>query len=465
MQIVTLQTKDFKGLPNDIYTFKMDNSISGGNGSGKSSIAEAIIFCLYGRTRTGNSSTSDLIHEAAESTRVAVQFDTGTVVLREESRLYGTRIELNGTPVDQKALEDSLPDFKTFVSIFLIGYFSDLDEAEQRALLLSYTKDVNFKELFENYVRDPDLLNKYPIDFTNLDKAYKFFRDDAKRLTETINLAGNEISWSTDQMKNLKKPKKKIDISKLEQDLDYIQRVNEYNRIYEGNKDIEKRVELLLKTNVCVLCNQKLSEPLLAEQIKKLKEGLQELPTDVFDVNRKVDDTILTLNDKISEAKTNNALFENYEEQILDLEKKKTDAEDRREKSKATLVEVSQIVDALAPSGIRAQAARQQIEPIIAILNKFAGESLPIKIETLHQLKNGTVKEVFKLYANEIPYKYLSTGEKKRVDIALSQTINELSGSTINVFFLDDAELISEPFTLSGQQFKTLVASGKLIIK
>lgn len=462
MRIVTLQTKDFKGLANGVHNFEMDNIISGRNGSGKSSIAEAIIFCLYGRTRTGNASTSDLIHENAESTRVALQFDTGTTVLREESRFYGTRIELNGEQTDQLSLDGALPEYKTFLSVFLIGYFSDLDEADQRSLLLSYAEDLDLAKMFEEYTRKPELLKKYNINFKDLDKEYKNYRKIASNLQDSITSNESRSKYAEEQIATLKKPKARIDVEKTRSQLECIEAHQAYNEALEHNSEVAKRSAAALKGS-CDSCGQKLSKDAIADRVKQIESTKVTVPPKPTSKLPKA--TASELRDKLSEANTINALYDNYEEQVLDLEKQKVDAQDAAAKAKEELALVSSIVEALSPKGIRATAARRQISPILDAINKYTGDQLPVKIDTLQQLKNGNMKEVFKLSANEVPYKYLSTGEKKRVDIAVSQAINDLSDADINMFFLDDAELISEEYTLSGQVFKAYVASTDLTIK
>ncbi len=461
MQIVTLQAKDFKGLPNDVLDFTDNNRISGRNGAGKSSIAEAIVFALYGRTRSGNSSTSSLIHEAAESTKVAVQFDTGTTIVREESRFYGSRLELNGKVTDQKTLDANLPEYKTFLSIFLTGFFGQLDEADQRSLLLSFSPAEDLSKLFTEYTRKPELLKKYLIDFSNLDKEYKQYRKMLSDVESSITTNESRAKYAQEQISSLKKPKARIDIKKTQEALDLIAAHQAYEEALAFNSELAKQSAAAAK-GICPSCEQPLSKSAIAERVKEIESRKREVPSKPSSKLPKA--TASELREKLSDAKAVNALFDNYEEQVLDLEKVKVDATDAATKAKEELANLSSIVEALSPKGIRAQAARQQIKPIITTIEKYIGEDLPVKIETLEQLKNGNMKEVFKIFANEVPYKFLSTGERKRVDIAISQAINELEGSDISVYFVDDAELISESFTIEGQVFKAFVSSDKLTI-
>ena len=462
MQIVTLQTKDFKGLPNGVYDFEMVNRISGRNGAGKSSISEAIIFALYGRTRTGNASTDDLIHESAESTMVAIEFDTGTTILREQSRFYGSGLKLNGEKTDQNTLQASLPEHTTFLNIFLPGYFMNQSESDQRSQLLSYSTDVDLGSLFADYTKRDDLADKYHIVFSSVDKEAKKFKKREKDLKDEIQRAQYKKTYAEDQIKSLKKPKARIDVEKTQSQIELHEAWDNYESALENNQRIGEQILAATKGR-CGECNQELPEDQRADKLKQLNARKVEATKPS---SKRPKTSVSELREKLSDAKATNALYDNYEEQILDLQKQKVDADDLIEKSQHELADVSAIAEALSPKGIRAQASRKQVQPILEEINVFTGEDLPVKIETLKPLKTkGDLKEVFILSANEVPYKFLSTGEKKRIDIALSQTINKMSGAEIDMYFVDDAELISEEYTLSGQVFKAYVANEDLTIK
>ena len=459
MRITTLQVKNFKNLPDDLYEFGDNNIIRGKNGSGKSSIAEAVVFALYGRTKTGSSSSSDLINNDQESCVVAIEFDTGTTLVREESRFYGGKVQLNGTVIDQKDLDEHIPNHKIFMSTFLIGYFFSIDESDQRELILSLTEEIDLKELFLEVTRKPELLKNHLINFKQIDKELKLFKTKLKDLQNLKNNGQVEIDVLTQQMKNTKQPKKKIDTKAIEADIKAHQDMAEYLQIAAINEALDSRIESL-QSGKCDTCDQPIDSKTVKDLVKDLEDQKRKLPEKP---KAKTLPSMNELQDKLHEAKLNNNLFDEFEEQILDMQKQVTDKEDQLRKADEVIPELEEIVNALSPKGIKAMEMRKKLDPIIKALN--TDDAYKVKIETLEKLKTkDSYREVFTVSLNEVPYKFLSTGERKLIDIKFSQLINGFQEDPINMFYLDDAELLSHPDNLSGQVFKAYVTSDQLTI-
>lgn len=449
MKVKTLQTQSFKGLPDGIYTFQSKNRIEGKNGSGKSSLAEAILFALYGRRKTGSAEVDKLVREDQETTRAAVEFSTGTTIVREYSRFYGHKIKLDSESIEQSQLEENLPEFKTFASIFLIGFFSELDQDDQRNLILDLTPDIDIKEVFNQFTRKPDLISQYGIDLSNLDKSLKEFKAKYRDVNGAVERNKVQIDLLTQQIKTTKKPSKIIDISKLQEQLDNA-KAFEFN-MAEWDRWRDK-VRQANESKICPTCGQPVD--LKQNKMKEPEKFKGKEPTK----------TSMEFQEKITEAEINNQLVKNYEEEILEKQKQITDLENENMKSDERAADLKLIVDALSPKGIKATQMRQKMEYVLKPLREYIPS---IDIQTLQALKTkDDYKEVFKILVNKVEYRYLSTGERKRVDIALSQVINELSGNTVDMYFLDDAELLDlEDPIEGGQTFYAFVTNGELTIK
>lgn len=461
MKITTLQTKSFKNLEDLVYEFGNLNILQGRNGSGKSSISEAVIFALYGRTKTGSTSTSDLINSDSESTVVAVQFDTGTTLVREESRLYGTKIQLNGNVIDQKDLNENIPTYSVFISTFLIGYFFNLDESDQRELILSLTDEIDLKALFIEVTRKPELLEKHLINFKKIDTELKLFKIKLKDLKTLIDHGQVEIDIHNQQIKNTKQPKAKINIDDINKKLNIHAEWDEYERIEKANSFVKEQMDAA-NNGICPNCNQKRSKEDIDKTLKNLESHLTEQPKKPATKRPTIDPD--QLRSMLNEASSVNALYENYEEQILELQKQVTDKENQIRSAGELIPELEEIVNALSPKGIKAMEMRKKLEPIVKALN--TDEDHVIKIETLEKLKSrDSYREVFKVSLNSIAYKFLSTGERKLIDIKFSQLVNQFTDKAINMFYLDDAELLSHEDKLTGQVFKAYVTNTDLSIE
>lgn len=454
MRVTQLQTKSFKGLPDELYEFGDKTKISGHNGSGKSSIAEAISFALYGKSKSGSRETDKLIKNDDESCTVAVVFDTGTTIVRTQSRFYGSTILLNDEKVDQQTLDASLPDFKIFASVFFVGNFFNYSEDEQRQLLLGLSPDIDMKQLFISFVRDENLLKKWPIDFSNLEAENKTFKkrlSDLKALQEK-NL--HQIEFTETEIKNIKKPKL-IDTDKIEKKLDKAEKIEkqwaEYDLLEEQYQIAVSRSKREKPTH-CQTCKQKLPAEAEIALPDRPKEPKAERVS-----SREI-------NFELSEAKANNFLIENFEEEILDKRSKISKLETELEEIAENIADLELITGALGPKGIRASEMRSKTESLLKPLKELIPN---IDIQTLIPLKTKEgFKEVFKLTVKGVEYKFLSTGEKKRVDIAIAILINDLTESGVNMFFLDDAELLDIEDPLSeGQVFYAYVKNEDLKFK
>jgi DNA repair exonuclease SbcCD ATPase subunit len=131
-----------------------DDSTVESNGSGKSSVAEALLWCLYDKTSRGIKA-DEVIHRGAKKASVAVEFTVdGKQIVVSRDRTKGkpiARIVANGddiTPHDQKNATEliesivgaSFDQFLLMV-VYAQGFetkFSSFNDSERKELLESY---------------------------------------------------------------------------------------------------------------------------------------------------------------------------------------------------------------------------------------------------------------------------------------------------------------------------------------
>lgn len=146
MKISKIEVEGFKSFQEyQSFSFEIDNGLYfvtgenqvepdlGANGAGKSALFEAVCWCLYGKTST-NLKAGNIVNWSEKGCAVALEFDDGTLVLREQNP---NKLELNNNPVTQEELEKHLGYlgfesflYSTFISQFSSKFF-DLSPADK----------------------------------------------------------------------------------------------------------------------------------------------------------------------------------------------------------------------------------------------------------------------------------------------------------------------------------------------
>lgn len=121
------------------------------------------------------------------------------------------------------------------------------------------------------------------------------------------------------------------------------------------------------------------------------------------------------------------------------------------EKTRFVIKDLDILIPIFSPGGITSIEMRVKIVPVNTVLNKYLLRSEIILQELL---KNGLdTKEVFNIKVDGQDYKKLSTGERLKVDIAISEMLDELSGYQVGMKFVDNGESIDHDPKISPQSF------------
>jgi DNA repair exonuclease SbcCD ATPase subunit len=279
MQIKKTTLKNFKGLSEKVFRFKEVNLISGKNGSGKTTIKDAIFFCLYNKTPMGSSAdTSKYIKNGTDSCMVEVELEIDNIsytIKRERSKkhtvvklLDGSQSEEDST-ITQRELETILPEFTLFQNVFNVRYFMSLPDKKKREFILDNTQEVDKKIIFKSIIKKESdrLIKEYQLDFNDLDKTHKKLLRLKSEEKEQLN--ENNILLSTlEPIPQEEFDYKKID--KLEKEYDILTRDKDlatksalewqsYNEKLIRNEDIEKS-------------NKKIKEKLSKIEVKEVRK-------------------------------------------------------------------------------------------------------------------------------------------------------------------------------------------------
>ena len=146
LRILSLTVKGFKGFSEETaFTFGDLNTITGHNGQGKSSIADAIAFAITGVSFYGGSRLDHLYHKNTRDISVVMEFSDESGAVR---RLFRSRVNdnmdifLDERRMTQRDLTIMFGERDLFLSMLNPRYFIDILGAKGRDLLERYLPDI-----------------------------------------------------------------------------------------------------------------------------------------------------------------------------------------------------------------------------------------------------------------------------------------------------------------------------------
>jgi DNA repair exonuclease SbcCD ATPase subunit len=557
MKIKKIKLINFKNFQEETeFSFKDENFISGKNGSGKTAIKDAILFCFYNRTSDGSlSESSRHISNNKNKCLVEITFEKNgeEIVIRRERTEKQTRITYcdnsqseEDSQITQESLESIIPKYEDFQAVFNIGWFMSLPDREKRNYILNLTPQINKSEIFEKLGGTHEDIEKFGLFFNDTKETYEQLLKRKRENTANIEsmrifikeTASIEIPKLT--LENKSKELEKL--KKEKEDLVHIQYSwKKYNEILTHNIGVEDNNKILLKR----ISEIKIAEMPMPNQdeinlltVKKNEYSKQislpigTCPTCLQDVSFEHRDKIEKINvenkshfskieseidlkkneyknkleywqinednkkkklmlesqflDPLPTPEKPVALYEIDENRLSKLEKEQedylnllntikvlTEQEDFRlkklEKYKEKMLYLSQenerllfLINIFSPKGIPAEEMNIKLEPLKKIFQTLLPNS---DIVTLDLLKNEMgYREVFKITIDGKDYAKLSLGEKIRVDISLSQIINSMLKEKIDMFFLDNSEVVDKKMNLPAQSFICKVTNQPLKI-
>ena len=201
MNIQSLTYEGFKGANEPrSYQFGLTNRISGENYQGKTSIAEAIIWGLYGLDLFGGSKSFDrLLNQDSKKAIVEIVYEVSgkKYTLQRTRKGSSTSISLNGKVSKQGDIEKHLPDKDVFLSIFTQNFFPNLPNPEARSLLMRILPEIEPVSILSELSKPQQELIA-DLNLLNVDNTMKELRQEIKENQQ-------EITRTLGQMDILKK--------------------------------------------------------------------------------------------------------------------------------------------------------------------------------------------------------------------------------------------------------------------
>ena len=187
--ISSLNVQGFKGFNEEaVFTFDDMNTITGHNGQGKTSIADAIAFAVTGVPFYGGARLDHLYHQGTKDISVQMEFEDESGAVRRLARRRvkdNMEITLDERPITQRDLTIMFGERDLFLSIFNPRYFIDVLGIKGRDLLERYLPEVPHEQIIAALSgHNQELLNQQK--FLSAEAFAKKLREEIAQLNRDM---------------------------------------------------------------------------------------------------------------------------------------------------------------------------------------------------------------------------------------------------------------------------------------
>ncbi|CAM4390108.1 hypothetical protein BAMA_15560 [Bacillus manliponensis] len=473
VQFKSISIRNFKNHSNLEILFCDITSIVGRNGGGKSTIAEAITWVLYGTDPFGTKIEVNPIHDADAETKVdfLIQVDNKDILIGRKQKKTAQYF-INEVPKKAKEFEawvDGLIDKQAFLSLFNPSFFSSQHWQTQREQLLSYVGEPLKKEVFAELPKLQVELLEGKLKKHSLEDLQKVYTERKKVHEKSHERASERVITLQEQFDKQKTEQGEIDVVAIEQQLvdlrkerskideqvrDSKQQQQAYTQIQykvDGvQQAIEKQKSVVLDIKgekipeACHTCGQELQGEALGkvkqnriDRFERAKQTGKSLVTEYAELvaefkklspvevdltqTSELDSQIFSLNASLQKANSLQILQKEIDEAAV------TKEQIRKEKNESVA-----ILDAI--KAFRTKRSELMVEKIKSLFTT-------IDVQLYEILKNGEERATFEILMDGKPYSRLSTAEKIRAGLEVIEVLRKQSELIVPTF-VDNAESI-----------------------
>lgn len=490
----TLMIENFKSHQHICVSFGERTDITGDNGLGKSSFAEAITWSLYGTTPFNSKLDPTPITYESEQTMVSLllNVDGKDILLGRKLKNGKVSYYINEVPskaTDFNNLVDQLFDKELFFSLFNPLFFFTQHWEKQRAMLLKYVSEPMSKEVLKAMEAEQSKVLKPLLMKNSLDEVQQIYSEKKKEFDKKYIQAETRTKTLQEQLDN--QANVTVPIESIKAELSQIDRQvrekeNELDEIFDKNKafnDVQNDLHIV------------------KGKIETSKEKWIPLKNEV------IEDTCKTCKRPLEEESLK-AVHEDHEQRIEDYKNKHKVLINRRNELKAKLAEL----DFIDPAELRAeikkldesgqplreairlhgqcQQAAEQIEQakasekevhtqlkeaifILDCIKAFKAQEAELHGEKVQELfttlsvrlykenkGDGEKKPDFEIEMDGKPYRALSLSESVRAGLELREVLSNQS-SLVMPIFIDNGESITKFKQPTGQLILSRVVANQ----
>ena len=507
MLINKLKMEGFKNNKSKIeYDLGKLTCISGENYKGKTTIGEAITWCLAGIDLTGNEmATNKLLNNKSKNMEVEIDFtfNEKPFNLIRSKRGSKTEIYLNGEIVKNTDLIKFYNDKHIFLSIFNPDYFVGLTPKLAKETLDSVLQKIDNQEIFEelseferNLLLENDFKNsnlfliKKREELKELEKDVLFSEGfiaakkeeivipDEKVFKEEelieLNTKKLTITEKIQELKNIDKVEL-IEVSILEQERQSL--LNQYNRYADEYKALEDTIE-------CPNCKHEIdlnesTRERLIKEINQIKASGKEVAAKIDQANKGNEKILEVYNKTLKENETEftklESSFYNIDKLISVQEQIKREVENNnlnrssllklKEENESKILkaqeEINSSEDKMNNINLQIDAAKSFNSIKLKLQSTNIDKHLKdvsIKLEKI--TKDGELKDDFKILYKDREFNILSTSERIKAGLEISNLIMAQANMIVPIF-IDNAESITEYTSPDTQIIEARVVKGQ----
>lgn len=493
--IPSLEMTNFKGHTTFKAEFGEIVKVTGKNGEGKSSIGDAITWCLYGTDTFGSQLDPTPVNEfeGEISSTILMQVDDKTIKLKRAIEGGKNTFYINDVPkkaTEYKELIDSLFDKNLFLTIFNPSYFPSQNWKEQRAQLLQYIAEPFNKEVFENMENVHKVVLEEALKKHNLGELSQMHKDRFKKRDKEIERAGAKVATLKEQYEKAM-GSEAADLEEVVQKLKDAEM--ELKKGQSINESIEKKERAIQELEM--------KDKFIREQIMKKKallDQMKEMPFQehcaecgqALDYNSReqakhkhldrVESVKLEGKDLVSELgeikKHREELGEPEERVDLSELQKKMNHYQHILMDKRRIEELADDIkdaegeyDFIRAERNESQSINEAVKSFIEVkaalmVHKVNSLFNSLSVKLFERQKNESIKQTFEIEKDGKPYSKLSTAERINAGCELIMVLQDISGVEGPTFY-DNAESVIQLQNAPGQSIIARVENTELTIQ
>ncbi|SMB96801.1 AAA domain-containing protein [Thermanaeromonas toyohensis ToBE] len=462
MFIKSLVLENFKGTRQASYEFGRVNEITGDNGTGKTTIAEAIVFALFGTTLSGSNKTEALILQGEEKCSVSIAFVDGAgrehVLTRIRGKSKQLSLTLDGRAVTQPDVDAMIGDRKAFMAAFWPTYVLGLSDAEARELFVGLLQSVPFEKVLEQM--EPEYRDALAgLGFDDPQKAAARVREQIKAaekevarlegaLSEALRAASVEVpeGVAPEKIRKLQEEYEALsavvqtgaqeEVAVLEREVARL--AGEFKHLKEQYKSLTPRWK---PGDRCPTCGQVIGPEALAAAERALEAAKKELEQRIREVGTRgkaLQEQLKALKEKrgqdtrelavrqrellekITAARERNAARESILRQKAEAVEKARQYQEELEREEKWLEELRARLQAIT------QYAARQAE---LMASQLAGYLKRVSVQLFDVVKStGEIRPVFRLLYDGKPVQVLSASERVKLGLEVAAAVKQITG-------------------------------------